>query len=101
MNIYITGVSIPPYRTMTGRESKGTKEEPKILLVEDDPKLGKTLSDVLKAKGYKPITVLTGEEGREVAKKDAFSLALIDLKLPDMSGIEVLKEISFMVVNMC
>ncbi len=75
-------------------DNSGINEEPKILLVEDDPKLGKTLSDVLKAKGYRPIAVLTGEEGIEATKEDDdLSLALIDLKLPDISGIEVLKGI--------
>ena len=67
--------------------------EPKILIVEDDARLGKTLSDVLEVKGYSPIAVLTGKEGVAAAKEEDISLALLDLKLPDISGIEVLKEI--------
>ncbi|MGB7532240.1 MAG: hybrid sensor histidine kinase/response regulator [Halobacteriota archaeon] len=69
------------------------KEKPKILIVEDDLEMGKSLSDVLKAKGYSPLVVLTGKEGVAVAKEEDISLALIDLKLPDIPGIEVLKEI--------
>ena len=69
------------------------KEKPKILIVEDKRNLGKTFSDILKAKGYSPFAVLTGKEGAAAVKEDDFSLALIDLKLSDIPGIEVLKEI--------
>jgi len=69
------------------------REQPKILIVEDDERLVKTLSDVLEAKGYRPIAVLTGREGVAAVKEEDISLALLDLKLPDISGIEVLKEI--------
>ena len=72
-------------------KNKSGTEQSKILIVEDDPALGKTLSDVLNAKGYMPTAVPRGEEGIKAAKEDNFSLALIDLKLPDMSGIDVLK----------
>jgi two-component system NtrC family response regulator len=67
--------------------------QPKILIVADDERLGKTLSDVLKANGYSPVAVLTGKEGVAAVKEEDISLALLDLKLPDISGIEVLKEI--------
>jgi|GEM_PF-939053 len=73
-------------------EVKG-KQQPKILIVEDDSRLGKSLSDILKVNGYRPLAVLTGKEGVAAAKKEDISLALIDLKLPDISGIEVLKEL--------
>lgn len=69
------------------------REQPKILIVEDDERLGKTLSDVLEVKGYAPIAVLTGKEGVAAAKEEDIPLAVLDLKLPDISGIEVLKEI--------
>ncbi|MCK4734120.1 MAG: PAS domain S-box protein, partial [Methanophagales archaeon] len=74
-------------------EMEEDKKKPKILVVEDDPGLRRTLSDILKAKGYSSLVVLTGKEGVAVAKKDDFSLALIGLKLSDIPGIEVLKEI--------
>ncbi len=68
-------------------------KNPKILIVEDDPELGKTLSDVLEVKGYSPVAVLTGKEGVAAVREEDISLALLDLKLPDISGIDVLKEI--------
>jgi len=74
-------------------EEDNNNKNPKILIVEDDERLGKTLSDVLEVKGYSPIAVLTGKEGIAAVKEEDISLALLDLKLPDISGIEVLKEI--------
>ena len=64
-----------------------------ILIVDDDPKLRKTLSDILKAKGYTPITVATGKEALDRVKEEGFAIALVDLKLEDMSGLDVMKEI--------
>ncbi len=69
----------------------GTKDS--ILIIDDDPKLRKTLSDILKAKGYKPITAATGKKALDRVKEERPATALIDLKLEDMSGLEVLREI--------
>ena len=64
-----------------------------ILIVDDDPRLRKTLSDVFKAKGYTPITAATGKEALDKVREEGPALALIDLKLEDMSGLEVLRGI--------
>ncbi|MFH1124034.1 MAG: PAS domain S-box protein [Pseudomonadota bacterium] len=64
-----------------------------ILIVDDDPRLRKTLSDILKAKGYTPITVAEGKEALDKAREGGPVLALIDFKLEDMSGLEVIKGI--------
>jgi len=69
------------------------KDQLRILIVDDDPKLRKTLSDILERKGYKPITVATGKEALNKVREEGPALALIDLKLGDMSGLEVITEI--------
>lgn len=61
-----------------------------ILMIDDDPNLRKTLSDILRAKGYETHTAKDGAEGLALLKQHAVNLALIDLRLPDISGIEVL-----------
>ena len=61
-----------------------------VLIIDDDSNLRKTLSDILKAKGYETHTAKDGVEGLALLKQHAVNLALIDLRLPDMSGIEVL-----------
>ena len=63
------------------------KRKPKILIVEDDSKQAKTLANILEAEGYSSLAVLTGEEGVAAAKEEDVSLVLIDLKLPNISGI--------------
>lgn len=69
------------------------KQKTKILVVDDDPNLRKTLADILKIKGYETVTVGTGAEAVAAAEHETFSLTLIDLMLPDMPGLEVMARI--------
>ena len=62
-----------------------------ILIIDDDKDMLETLSDVLQEKGYWVETAKTGKEAIMTAREWFFDIALIDLKLPDMSGITVLK----------
>lgn len=69
------------------------KTTPKLLVVDDDPALRKTLSDILRIKGYEVILAANGAEGITQAQQNFISVALIDLKLPDMSGMKVMTQI--------
>ena len=64
-----------------------------ILVVDDDPNLRKTLSDILKVKGYTAAAAANGAAAIAEAQRTAVNVALIDLMLPDMSGIEVMERI--------
>ena len=64
-----------------------------ILIVDDDENLRKTLSDILKAKGFMPIACETGMEALERVGQEEIIVALIDLRLADISGLEVLRSI--------
>lgn len=66
------------------------KQKTKILIVDDDPNLRKTLTDILKVKGYETTAAANGAEAIAAAQQATFSLALIDLMLPDMPGLEVM-----------
>ena len=73
------------------------KRNNKILVVDDDENQRITLEEILTLMGYPTTIAGTGAEAVAAADRDVFSLALIDLKLPDMDGIEVMariKEIS-------
>jgi len=65
----------------------------KVLVVDDDPNLRKTLADILRVKGYATVLAANGAEAIAAAKQDVFALALVDLMLPDMAGIEVMTRI--------
>jgi len=69
------------------------KNIPKVLVVDDDANLRKTLSDILRIKGYEVASAGTGTDGIAEAQRTFFNVALIDLKLPDMSGLEVMGRI--------
>lgn len=69
------------------------KAKERILVVDDDPNLRKTLSDILKVKGYATATAANGKEAIAAAEREKFGLALIDLMLPDMPGLEVMARI--------
>ena len=61
-----------------------------ILVVDDDAKVRKTLSSILFVEGYLVETVENGKEAIRASEKSRFEVALIDIKLPDMEGTELL-----------
>lgn len=61
-----------------------------ILVVDDDTEIRKVLSSILSEEGYSVKTVENGKQAIEVSEKKRFDLALIDIKLPDMKGTELL-----------
>ncbi|MEE8358057.1 MAG: ATP-binding protein [Candidatus Hydrothermarchaeales archaeon] len=71
-------------------------EEISILIVDDDLGTRETLKDILQEKGYKVETAKNGEECLEKIKEKFFDVALIDIKLPDISGTEILKKVKEM-----
>ena len=64
----------------------------KILLVEDDSTLGKSLSDRL-AKDYEVQWARKAQDARRMAKVTKFDLAILDVGLPDGSGFDVANEL--------
>jgi two-component system NtrC family sensor kinase len=67
--------------------------ESKILIIDDDPVFRKTLSDILRAKGYIPIEVARGKTALKKAHEEKPAVALIDVNLRDIPGLDVMKEI--------
>jgi two-component system, OmpR family, copper resistance phosphate regulon response regulator CusR len=62
----------------------------RILLVEDEIKVGNAVSEGLRAEGYEVTWVQTGEEGFFHASSQGFDLIVLDVMLPGRDGIEVL-----------
>jgi two-component system cell cycle response regulator len=62
----------------------------KILLVDDDPTILETLSRFLTGQGFAVVAAPSGREALAALQAEAVSLAILDLKLPDISGLELL-----------
>lgn len=65
-------------------------ETAKILIIDDDENIRKALSAVLEDEGYIVETVDTAKKGMEKTETCFFNLALIDVRLPDMEGVDLL-----------
>lgn len=65
----------------------------KILLVDDDLELGTMLSEYLIAEGFDASLALTGKAGVEGALSGEYNAIILDIMLPDMSGIDVLRQV--------
>ncbi len=67
--------------------------EPKgsVLIVDDDESTCRTISLILRRKGFETKTAMTGRDAIKEAQMRFYNLALLDLKIPDMTGIEVLR----------
>lgn len=65
----------------------------KILLVEDDPGLVMTLTDLLNAEGYVVESAMDGPSGFERATSDSFDLIILDVMLPGKSGFDVCRDL--------
>ena len=63
-------------------------EEARILLIDDDRTLLEYLANRLQRDGYSVRTTYSGEEALEVVIKEDFDVAVVDLKMPGMDGIE-------------
>lgn len=70
-----------------------TKLMKKILFIEDEPTIQKTISRFLEDEGYEVKNALDGEIGLKTAKEEKPDLILLDIILPKKDGFEVLKEL--------
>jgi len=61
-----------------------------ILVVDDDAEVRKSLSSILSNEGYLVETVENGKQATRISEKSRFDVALIDIKLSDMEGTELL-----------
>ncbi len=75
--------------------------KPVILLVDDEDTIRLFLEKTLREEGYEALTAATGTEALELTRSELPDLVLLDLKLPDMSGLDVLKQIKEEVPEVC
>jgi len=63
----------------------------RILIVDDDDTIRKTLKAILEDEGYTVDLAATGQEAIQKTEENAYDIALLDIRLPDMEGVELLK----------
>ncbi|WP_144484137.1 response regulator transcription factor [Bacillus pumilus] len=65
----------------------------KILVVEDEKKIARVLSLELEYEGYEVTVKETGMDGFQALEEESFDLVLLDVMLPELSGLEVLRRV--------
>jgi DNA-binding response OmpR family regulator len=70
-----------------------------ILVVDDDKSILRTFTRILQKNGYKIDSVETGKEAIEKAESGHYDLALVDMRLPDMDGTDLLAKLKKQLEN--
>lgn len=69
-----------------------TKNDIKILIVDDDKSVCESLKRILEGQEFSVFTAENGKEGKEILSKKEINVILLDIRLPDVDGIELLSE---------
>jgi len=81
-------------------EPKKEKKAINLLLVDDEKGYLNVLSNRLSRRAFKPTKAYSGTEAIQILRKSDFDVVVLDLKMEDMDGIEVLKVIKRMIPNL-
>ena len=65
----------------------------KILVIDDEPLMRITIQDALVGEGYEVVAAETGEKGSDLLRQNHTDIVITDLRLPDMDGIQILREV--------
>ena len=71
-------------------------EKMKILLVDDEERFLETTQKLLVRKGYKILTAGSGTEALQILASQTIHVVILDVKMPGMDGLEVLKQIKML-----
>jgi len=71
-----------------------TQFQTRILLVDDEPNLLLTVGDQLRLEGYEVVTATSGDEALHVLRSQPPNLIILDISMPGMTGLALLKKLS-------
>lgn len=74
-------------------DSTRAQEDIHILLVDDNPRFLNALADRIRLQGHEPLTALNGKEALEILQTKTIHLAIIDQRLPDMDGLDLIARV--------
>jgi len=80
--------------TLPDRSGHNLDSSARILIVDDEEEIRALLSDILTREGYRCRSCSTAEEAWRELRAHSYSLAMIDIRLPGMSGMELLRKIN-------
>jgi len=66
---------------------------PTVLVVDDDPSIRQTMEAIVCSAGMKPLSAASGEEALQVLRRSPVDIALLDVQLPGMGGLDVLRHV--------
>lgn len=70
-----------------------TTDKVSILIVDDEPSVGDALKLLLESRGYEVVLVTNGLDGIDQARRRPFGFSIVDLRLTDISGFQVISGI--------
>ena len=73
--------------------SSDTRIEMGILLIDDEPAILRNLRNHLTARGHRVYTAERGAEGLEILRRETVDIVITDVKMPEVDGFEVLREV--------
>jgi DNA-binding NtrC family response regulator len=71
----------------------------KVLVIDDEEGIRSLLDTLLSRKGYKVVLASSGRKGLELFRREHPDVVVLDLKMPEMDGLTVLKELRRIDVN--
>jgi DNA-binding NtrC family response regulator len=74
-------------------DDRRAEQKARILVIDDEPSVVDALKMILSDQGYDAFAARTGKEGLDLIDQGEFDLTVTDLRLPDMSGLDILSRI--------
>lgn len=71
----------------------GVRHHIKVLVIDDDPSICKTIGLQLEDQGFSPQTFTDPDQAIKTAENESFQIALIDLRMPSMDGVQVVEKL--------
>jgi len=71
------------------------EKQARIIIVDDDENIRKTMKAILEDEGYIVDLATNGKEAIEMTQEKTYNIAILDIRLPDMEGVELLKLIKY------
>lgn len=72
---------------------KVTSSKKRVLIVDDEPQIGKIFGIKLTLSGYDVLSTTSGAEAIELVRTQEFDVMLLDILMPDVTGLDVLDEV--------